>query len=191
MDALTFIANLVQSLAWPVAVGFAVWLLRPELRDLLRLLKRVKAGPVEAEFDREVKDLRAETEAGSPAPEARPAIRAQTDPLVELAAKHPRAAILEAWRLVEFAIVRLANSRDLLPPGVERIPAHHVIRVITKEELLSNEDLALYYDLRNLRNQAAHAVDFEPSEAAAIDYVKLAQRFVNAADQAANRIQRG
>lgn len=191
MDALTFIANLVQSLAWPVAIAFAVWLLRPDLRDLLRILKKVKAGPVEAEFDREVKDLRSETEAAAPAPEARPGVRAQTDPLVELAAKHPRAAILEAWRLVEFTTLRLANSRDLLPPGVDRIPSHHVVRAITKEQLLSAEDLALYYDLRNLRNQAAHAMDFEPSEAAAIDYVKLAQRFVNAADQAANRIQKG
>lgn len=190
MDALAFIAKLVESLAWPVAAVFAVWSLRPELRDLLRLVKKVKAGPIEAEFDREVKDLRAETEAGAPAPEALPAVRAQTDPLLELAAKLPRAAILEAWRLVEFATIRLVNSRDLLPPGVDRIPSHHVIRLVTKEQLLSAEDLALYYDLRNLRNQAAHAVDFEPSEAAAIDYVKLAQRFVNAANQAASRLQK-
>jgi hypothetical protein len=63
-----------------------------------------------------------------------------------------------------------------------------VIGLITKEHLLAPEEIALYYDLRNLRNQAVHAVDFAPSETAALDYVELAKGFINAANQAAQQI---
>lgn len=190
MDALTFIAKLIEALAWPLAVVIVAWTLRTELRALLRLVKKVKAGPVEAEFDRELHFLRTETETEKPSTVVTPAIRAQTDSLLELAARHPRASILEAWRLIEFAMLRLANSRDLLP-SIEKVAPHHVVRVISKERVLSNEELALYYDLRSLRNQAAHAVDFDPSETAAIDYIKLAQKLLDAIDQATKRAPKG
>jgi len=188
MDTLTFVSKLIESLAWPLSVSLVAWLLRAELRELLRLVKKLKAGPVEAEFDREVRSIRVETETREPAIATTPAIRAQTDPLLELAARHPRAAILEAWRVVEVALLRLANSRDLLPPGLDRTPSRHVIGLITKEHLLAPEEIALYYDLRNLRNQAAHATDFDPSEASGLDYVELAKGFINAASQAAKEL---
>ena len=54
MDTLTFIAKLVEFLAWPTAAVIVVVLLRDELRRLLSLVKKLKAGPVEAEFEREV-----------------------------------------------------------------------------------------------------------------------------------------
>jgi hypothetical protein len=191
MDTLTFISKLIESLAWPVSLALVAWLLRVELRELLRLVKKLKAGPVEAEFDREVRSLRVEAETREPITAATPAIRAQTDPLLDLASRHPRAAILEAWRAVEVALLKLANSRDLLPPGLDKTPSRHAIGQITKEHLLAPEEIALYYDLRNLRNQAAHAIDFDPSEAAALDYVELAKGFINAANQATTRISPG
>ncbi|TBR07498.1 MAG: hypothetical protein EPO47_11175 [Rugosibacter sp.] len=188
MDSLTFISKLIESLAWPLSLVIVAWLMRAELRELLRLVKKLKAGPVEAEFDREVRSLRVEIETREPTAPTTPATRAQTDPLLELAARHPRAAILEAWRAVEVALLRLANSRDLLPPGLDKTPSRHVIGVITKDHLLAPEEIALYYDLRNLRNQAAHATDFDPSEIAALDYVELSKGFINAANQAAQQI---
>lgn len=188
MDALTFASKLVEALAWPLSLAVVAWLLKAELRELLRLVRRLKAGPVEAEFDREVYSLRAEAESSKRSLEPDRAVGAQPEPLLELAARHPRSAILEAWRSVEFAMLRLANARDLLPPGLDKVPSRHVIGVIMKKDLLTREDFALYYDLRNLRNQAAHAV-VEPSEAAAIDYVKLAQWFVNAVNETTRRLK--
>ena len=191
MDTLTFVSKLIEALAWPLSLAFVAWLLRAEIRELLRLVKKLKAGPVEAEFDREIHTLRAEAEAGKLSPEPALSAGSQSDPLLDLAARHPRAAILEAWRSVEFAMLRLANARDLLPPGLDKVPSRHVVGVIAKNELLAPEELALYYDLRNLRNQAAHATDFEPSEAGAIDYVKLVQGFVNAVSKAAQVLAKG
>jgi hypothetical protein len=183
LDILSFVAAVIGAVAWPVAVILLVWLLRFELRDLLRIVKKLKAGPVEAEFDRQIENLRAEAQAAAPQLQPTTEVQTQTDPLIDLATRHPRAAILETWRQVEFALRRLADSRDLIPPDVDRISNEYLVRGLTKERLLELEDLAVYYGLRDLRNTAAHAIDFEPSTAAALDYVKTAQSFVAMLDQ--------
>ena len=63
MDQLTFISNLVEFLAWPIASVLLVFLLRGEIKRLLPYIKRLKAGPLEAEFEREIKELKATAEA--------------------------------------------------------------------------------------------------------------------------------
>jgi hypothetical protein len=57
MDTLSFIAKLIEVLAWPGAIVTVVLLLRKELKQLVPLLRKVKAGPVEAEFEREIAQL--------------------------------------------------------------------------------------------------------------------------------------
>ena len=55
-----FIASLVHSLAWPAAAFGAAALFRQQLQELLsRSLRRVKAGPVEFEFDRVLSEVEA------------------------------------------------------------------------------------------------------------------------------------
>ena len=55
MDWLQFISSLVGSLAWPIAVLTIAIVFRKTLRTALaRPLKRVKAGPFEAEWDDKV-----------------------------------------------------------------------------------------------------------------------------------------
>ncbi|WP_276968485.1 hypothetical protein, partial [Metallibacterium scheffleri] len=59
MDTLTFIAKVIEFAAWPIAAVALVAMLRAEIKSLLPHVKRLKAGPVEAEFEREVKELEA------------------------------------------------------------------------------------------------------------------------------------
>lgn len=184
MDSLTFISKAIESLAWPIAATYIAWLLRKEIQSLLPFIKRLKAGPVEAEFDQELRSLRVGTKAREPERQEESASKAQTDPLLDLAARNPRSAILEAWRTVEIALLKLANSHALLPPGLDNIPSRHVIEQISREHLIPVEEIALYYELRNLRNKAAHAVDFEPSQASALDYIELVKGFINVANAA-------
>jgi hypothetical protein len=80
-----------------------VVVLRGEIKTLLLLLKKLKAGPVEAEFDREVRELARETETQVPSATPVPPSLPERQKLLQLAELNPRSAVIEAWHNVEFA----------------------------------------------------------------------------------------
>lgn len=185
MDWLTFVSKLIEVTAWPIASVLLVLLLRKEIRSLLPYVKKLKAGPVEAEFEREVEELQKETGAKAapiPLPEG---LTAERQILFQLVQVNPRSAILEAWRGIEEAAVRLVQEKGLYVSERDARSAFAVIRAIGSASLLSPEDFALYHDLRALRNQAAHATEFAPTTDAALSYIGLASRLRGALEQAA------
>lgn len=173
MDWLSFFASVIGSLAWPATLLAVVLLLRKQIAELLPLIRKLKAGPVEAEFEREVKELRAEASETLPTPELR-LLEGESKRLYELAQLSPRAAILEAWQGIEFSARRAALQRAGSPIPDMSSPLR-LIRALTQLELLSSEDVALFNDLRGLRNQAIHSPDFSPSFEAVSTYLQLAQ----------------
>ena len=185
MDWLTFISKLIEFTAWPVASVLLVLLLRQEIKALLPHVKKLKAGPVEAEFEREVKELQREAST-QPAPVPLPeGLTAERQMLFQLVQVNPRSAILEAWRGIEEAALRLVQEKALYVSERDARSAFAVIRAIGSASLLSPDDFALYHDLRALRNQAAHATDFTPTTDAALSYIGLASRLRGALEQAA------
>jgi hypothetical protein len=172
MDILSFTASIVSSLAWPLATLGALILLRRELSSLLPFLRRLKAGPVEAEFEREVEELRDETTVLQPAPEAS-LIEGRTAQLLRLAEISPRAAVSEAWRGVE------AAARKLILKGADEskpliIFPHQLVKRLEELNALVGGDRKLFQDLKALRNQAAHAPEFSPSYESVVGYLQLA-----------------
>jgi hypothetical protein len=165
MDLLSFVAKLVEALAWPTAVFAIVLLLRKELRKVVPLLKKLKAGPLEAEFEQEVQELRAQAQAqAEPGKTTLPLDTPERQKLLQLAQLNPRSAIIEAWQLVEFAAAELAKHGSLRELFVE------------SSELLTRGQVILFSELRALRNQAAHDPGFSPSFESAVGYVDLALR---------------
>jgi hypothetical protein len=57
MDTLTFIAKVLEHGAWPAAAFGILYMLRSQLQELLPSIKKLKAGPVEVELERVVKEL--------------------------------------------------------------------------------------------------------------------------------------
>jgi DNA-binding MarR family transcriptional regulator len=57
MDTLTFISKLLEYCSWPASALGIVYLLRTQLQDLIPSIKKLKAGPLEIELDRVVKEL--------------------------------------------------------------------------------------------------------------------------------------
>lgn len=176
MDSLTFVAKLAETLIWPAVVLIVVTLLRKELGALIAIVKKVKAGPIEAEFEREVNELKSVADAELPAMEQPTPATASANELEQLAQVNPRAAIIEAWRRLELATRRslalvgvAMNSRDLASPL-----AH--ARNLAKSALMSQEELVLFNDLRNLRNMSVHAENFSPTLEAALSYIEIATR---------------
>jgi len=67
MDALTFIAKLVDALAWPSVVVVVLIFLRKELPSIVRSLRKLKFKDVEMEFGEAAVALAAETKRVVPA----------------------------------------------------------------------------------------------------------------------------
>jgi hypothetical protein len=175
MDWLTFAIRFIEAVIWPVAGGIILLVFRPEARQLLSLVRRLKAGPLEAEFEREIREISQEEARGAIAPE----IEKKPDPikttLIELAEQHPRSAILEAWRRVEAAVMAAGVAKAVRLRNPDASAPVKVIGELARQELVDPADLARFHDLRGLRNQAAHIEAFEPSADAVLEYVQLAR----------------
>src|SRR5271165_5108819 len=109
---LAFIASLVRSLAWPAAVVAIVLVLRrPLVAALNRGVRRLRAGPIEVEFDEELAEVRQEL---AQAPELREAPEASGQSLDEELARltevSPRAAVMEAFARIEVHLGELLGA---------------------------------------------------------------------------------
>ncbi len=175
MDWPTFVASIVSSIAWPATALAIIWLLRKEILRLLPFLSRLKAGPIEAEFEREVAEIKSDPALQLPPP-APKSLAGRTEQLLQLASISPRSAILEAWQGIEFAIRRAGLQRIGGSPPPDVSSPLRVVRELSQAGLLSNEDVSLFHDLRGLRNQATHAPDFNPTYEAVRNYIDLAAR---------------
>jgi len=186
MDWLTFFAQLISSLAWPVTTVVVVVLLKDQISGLFPFLKRLKAGPLEAEFEREIEQLKQDVPA-LPQPEALPPpVDARRQQLIQIAAINPRAAILDAWQGVEFALKKAVIQQVGGSPMPDISSPLRMIRALTQVQAISAEDVALFQNLRGLRNQATHAPDFNPTYESALNYIDLALRLQAKFEQLAN-----
>ena len=115
---MAFVASLVHSLAWPV-IGFAIVIVLrlPITAVLNRGIRRLRAGPVEIEFDQELaevaEELRRSPELAAAEPELLPVNL--TEDLGRLVKVSPRAAVLEAFARIEARLDELLESSEAEP----------------------------------------------------------------------------
>ncbi|WP_153117485.1 hypothetical protein [Rhodocyclus tenuis] len=172
------IFKLIGTLSWPVAAVLIAYLFKKELAAMLARLKKGKFGSAEFEFENYVREVDAEAdiprapENESISPTA--AARASTD---------PRGAIVSAWIEVEDELFNLVRRRDLSEQASSPRQSKNTvwaIRAVQKAQALDSNWIALFHDLRTLRNEAAHSTDFSPPPEAVIKYVQLAKELANA-----------
>jgi hypothetical protein len=187
VDCLTFISELLKSVAWPVAVVAIVFLLRKHVNDLIPLLRKLKYKEFELEFGKEVKEIEAAVAEAIPPSSttrttttttagmsARPGEPTMEERALELARISPRAAIFEAWRDIEIAALDLARRKQIpTPPNAQVLG---VIRALVRANLLDDKMHEVIENLRSLRNKAVHHADFEVSVNATEDFVRSASR---------------
>ena len=165
MDGLTFTAELVKALAWPVSILVMAFLFRKQLVFLLQAMKKGKIGPAEFEFELGVEALSANITDLPSAPADQSIIR--------YAAMHPRAAVLEAWLRLEDQAIDLAMSLGLTNATARRY-APASIRAVKESGLLKAGHMEVFERLHELRDRAAHDPDFSPAASAVVSYVRLA-----------------
>ena len=174
MDELTFFSKLIEHLAWPVASVALVILLKDEIVKAAPFVKRLKAGPVEAEFEREVKQLEKAT---AKQPGKADATNLELDSfLLQLAELHPRSAILEAWVRLEAAARAALPHANSKSAGPGYIPAARLPEALVGAKVIDQGQVTLYHELRRLRNEVAHLVGLEPTVESVRSYIDLARQ---------------
>ena len=171
-------------LAWPVVVALAAFGFRKPLVELLASLTKLKLGGTEFGFDRKLHDAEQKTDelglqtAGPfeftimvPGRES-PFERAY-----RLSEVHPRSAIIEAYRSVQFAVEDLARASGA---DTRSSSAMTFLEELVSKGKLERLAPPVFGALRELRNEATHArtLDLEPHQAEA--YVQMAESFVRA-----------
>lgn len=162
MDWKTFIVEILNAVSWPVATVIGVWLFRKPIYDLIPLIRKLKYKEFEMEFSEKVRELKKESEKALPTDES------QSPGLVENKSKYfqlldisPRSAVLEAWLELETAMVDNINRHGLVKhEGILR--GHSRLgHVLLNENIINKAQFDLFHKLRDLRNRAAHAEEFE------------------------------
>ena len=170
-------------MAWPAAVAVLVILLRKPLQEAVtHRLTRLKAGPIEAEFDAEALEVRGDVrripEVAAAEPRQEPV--SLTDELAPLIDISPRGAVVEAFGRIEARLADLLGTAGSPPP--KRI-AWQVADLAFEKNLISVETLEAVLGLQKLRNLAAHGDRDEISRDRARDYVAMADAVLYAMRQ--------
>jgi hypothetical protein len=192
MDRLTFMAQLIGALAWPVTAIVCVLLLRGFVTALVPLLRKLKYSDLELQFGREVAELKGAADAVSLPGEKATSEQRNADTwqeLVRLAAARPRSAIRGAWQEVEGALKRTATGHGLqAAPGAWSMPMV-LGALLLNAGVVTEAHYDLLSRLRRLATEAERApVDSISSESAA-DFVGLALRFAASLPPSGDRPQ--
>ena len=171
MDVYQFIASLVSSLAWPVAVVVLLLAFKaPIARMVERLPKRVKAGPLEVEWPEVATEARVAL-ATSPEVKTAASPGSLTERFAKMAEDEPDAAIMTAWAEVEKALRERMGGLGIRQPSIAGMM---LARLAHERGEISDSTLRAIEGLSVLRNLAAHGRGGEVDREKALDYLTLA-----------------
>lgn len=177
MDWITFAAEVIKAIAWPVTVLIIFLILRPRLMALVPLIQRLRFQGVEVDFSRQVQELALEVRSKlPPLPDGTDTQRPLRDHWMEVSQFSPRAVVLEAWLQVEKAAVEAIRRHGVEMKSTDLRSPLILGQGLEQAGILGDETAVIYHQLRNLRNAAAHASDFSFTADSAIEYADLATR---------------
>jgi uncharacterized protein YutE (UPF0331/DUF86 family) len=167
-----YIVEIIKAIAWPVAIVWVGYVFRAEVRQLLGRVSSLKYKDMEASFDKQL--AKAESEYQSISIEKKSSDDlSQIEQLLRIAEVSPRAAIVEAWTLIE-----MAASKQGLKAGValQRTSPKMIVDYLQSSGELPPNSIEIIEQLRKLRNQAVHMPDFAISQSEAERYLELAAK---------------
>ena len=169
MGIFDFVASLVESLAWPVVVGYCVYILRSPAGKLLDRVSKLKYGELEAEFQERLNKIKP-IQDGDTKRITQDEKNITLVTLEDLSEVSPRAAVLEAWIIVEKATSAFCEANGL----PTNLSYQSLFRLAKEKDLDIEAFQAAYQELRFLRNKAVHASDSDITPATAKQYVSTA-----------------
>ena len=150
------IIKLIDVLAWPVTAIVIIFLIKGNLPALMDRMKKLKVGALEAEFKDGLKEL--EIIADSPSKESSAYLYdSKAIQLQRVAELSPNGAVVDAWREVELASISAALHNELAVRGPKgRVAGNAAVRELMQNEIINEKMAAIYKQLKELRNKAAH-----------------------------------
>ena len=190
MDTLTFISKIIEALAWPlVAIALAL-IFRHRINDLLARIRKGKIPGGEFEFSDVAQRVLADAPPRALIPSSSssssgPSIQTFSilGPAYAILEHSPRAAVQEGWQeLQKAALERLQfydddTSSDDYPTRTPRPVA--LAGYLRDQRILDAEEVAVFNELRDLRNRAVHVPDFEITIEKARDYLVLCELLID------------
>ena len=176
MDWKTFVAQMTNALAWPLAIIGILYYLKDMLIETLPRIKKLKLSNTELEFfQKEIEELAkdAKTQIISIRDEKDTELKRQYDFLVRLAEISPRSAIIESFRIVEAAIYKALIRKY---PDVEhqrRVSLMEALRML-QGSLIDKELYQQLQRMRHIRNEAAHVENLNISDMPVEAYIDIA-----------------
>jgi hypothetical protein len=188
MSGFQLTASLASSLVWPliiVLILIFLWRRRTELSKFLdqtpisrgRAVRRIKAGPLELEWDQLVETTNKNVQGISS-----PALRLGGIPtdLRQMAREDPAAAVLVAFTFIEDALSKLL-------PDSERLSIARKVEIAYKTGLIPEQVWTIINNLIALRSQAAHRVgEADINSEHAYQYLNLANAVYSILSEIAN-----
>ncbi len=174
MDWLDFVASLVRSLAWPVALVVVVWLLRKEIQGLLQRLEKLRHKDTEATFfARKVEEIaeRVSEEVGLGSGRESPPDGDKGEPsdqeedarsgsaltmlrdLVWAWDEYPESTVLKSWEALERVLRERARQQGLRVADGEAFPV--LLSTMLQAGGVTRTQAELISDLSRLRNDVA------------------------------------
>jgi hypothetical protein len=164
------VASLVHSLAWPVVLVVLITAFRTQLVGLItQPLRRLRAGPLELEF--ELRRAQVEAEVEIPSAARTRSMTLDTD-LYDYARRVPQAAVLEAFSRVEQRLRELLFAEHVtVDPD---LGATALARVAETAGLITPEAVSAVEGVAVMRNLVAHQRSrAEITVDQALDYLAL------------------
>ncbi len=172
----------MEHLAWPIVALIIVFLFKSEFAELIARLKNVKGKGFSAEFaelekssEKISKDIQEYKAYGS-------------EDIFAIARIKPTAAVVEAWKEVEAAMIRIiTGSKFDTKQGRRQISGYQILKTLEKEKIINTYEVSVLHELREIRNRAAHSVDRDVTAEQAEQYVDMALMFANKFNQKSNQ----
>jgi hypothetical protein len=185
MDTGDLAIKILQVIAWPIAVVLIVFVLKTPIGKAILTVSKFcykdRHRDVEVDFAkglseaeskaREIPTLH-EKPVQSSSLETRLFTFSLETRLFTLARTEPRAAVTMAWLEVEASVYEAAQRLGL--PTSQPRQKRQVLRTLASKGIINEAAMDLYEQLRNMRNEAAHALGFEIDPIEAEQYVELA-----------------
>lgn len=183
MDWKEFISELVKALAWPSVVVFSLILLKDQFAGLLSRLAKFthKGSGTELEFIKGVKELeQGSALEGTDKPES-DEVKLNRNVLQRLAGISSRAAVIEAYRIVETSAVKAIQKAYPELAGKD-IKKQVQVSKMLRDKILSPDRYFQLRELLVLRNKAAHDLDFSLSGSPIETYIDVSLSLQNELD---------
>lgn len=180
------LVTFIIGISWPVVTAWIAYLFKGELKVLFGRISQLKYKEAEVKFEKGLAEAEVEVqkvERVTPLALPQPERLSQLDQLRRIAEVSPRAAIMEAWVLIETAAAAAGFTSGVAMP---RVNPRLFTEYLANNGRIPEESIILMNKLRQLRNQAAHLPDFALSQDEAERYLELAVKISEIIRNASN-----